>query len=181
MLLLVACLLAAGCATAAPAPPVPSATPAPARPREVRLEGVDPCSLLTAEQRESLGLTSEPQSSTPHVGLFRGDVPTCTVRGPSPQDALLVSGAVTTVGVERWTESDVAADVRPTIVNGFPALVAVPQRFTDYCNVEVDVAQGQLLDVQFGDGNPQAPSNQDELCALAKRSAELMMTTLLRT
>jgi len=146
----------------------------------VRLDGVDPCSLLTPEQRAGLGLTSEPQASLPHVELFRGDVPTCTVRGPSPEDALLVNGAVTTVGVERWSQGDIAASVRSTTVAGFPAVVVVPARFRDYCNVEVDVAPGQLLDVQYGAGGPQAAVPQEELCTRAGRSAEMMMGALLR-
>ena len=143
------------------------------------MDGVDPCSLLTSEQRAALGLESQPRASKPYVGLYRGEVPTCTMRGPSPQNSLLVTGVVTTVGVERWTESDVAATTRSMVVAGFPAVEAAPTRFNDYCNVEVDVASGQLLDVQFGGGSPQAPISQGELCHRAAQSADQMMTTLL--
>ena len=180
LLPLVACVLAAGCTAVDWTPAPPTALPPPPRPREVRLDGVDPCSLLTPEQREGWGLTSEPRASRPRVELFRGVVPTCTVRGPSPEDVLLVSGAVTTVGVERWSQSDIAASVRPTTVAGFPAVVAVPTRFRDYCNVEVDVAPGQLLDVQYGAGGPQASVPQEQLCTRAAASAEMMMGALLR-
>ena len=180
LLPLVACVLAAGCTAAVEGTPATAtAVPPPPRPREVRLDGVNPCSLLTPEQRAGLGLTSEPQASRPRVELFRGDVPTCTIRGPYPEAALLVSGAVTTVGVERWSQSDIAASVRPTTVAGFPAVVAVPTRFRDYCNVEVDVAPGQLLDVQYGAGGPQASVPQEQLCTRAAESAEMMMSALL--
>ena len=180
MLLVVACLLAVGCTRVVEGTPsAPSGLLLPPRPREVRLDGVDPCSLLTAEQRAGLGLDSKPQRSLPYVQLFHGAVPTCTVSGPSPDAVLLVSGAVTTAGVERWSESDVAAKIQPALVAGFPALIAVPTRFADYCNVEIDVAPGQLLDVQFGGGGPQAAIDQVELCSRAARSAELMMQTLL--
>jgi hypothetical protein len=140
---------------------------------------VDPCSLLTAQQRAALGLTTEPRSSRPYVTLFRGEVPTCTMRGGSPDNVLLVSGTVTTVGVDRWQESDIAADVHPIAVAGFPAVVAKPRQFGDYCHVEVDVAAGQLLDVQFGGGGTDAVLPQAELCARAQRAAEQMMMTLL--
>ncbi|HWI01473.1 MAG TPA: DUF3558 domain-containing protein [Propionibacteriaceae bacterium] len=182
VLLMVTAVLVAGCTTVVSgSPSAPSGLLLPPRPREVRLDGVDPCSLLTAEQRARLGFDSEPRASKPNVELFRGEVPTCTIRGPYPDVALLISGTVTTVGVERWFERDIAADLRPTTVAGFPSIVAAPTRFTDYCNVEVDVAVGQLLDVQYGGGHPHAPIEQQELCRRARAAAELMMISLLRT
>jgi hypothetical protein len=135
--------------------------------------------LLTPEQRAELGLTSEPRASRPYVGLFQGDVPTCTVNGPYPQAALVAVGLVTTVGVDRWFEPDVDADVRPTDVADYPALVVIPRRFTDYCSVEVDVASGQLLEVQYGVGGAAAARSRDELCSLAERVAGETMATLL--
>jgi hypothetical protein len=92
---------------------------------------------------------------------------------------LLGIGTVTTVGIERWQEPDLAVDIRPTTVAAFPAIIAVPRRFSDYCSVEVDVAAGQLLDVQLGGGGPQAPIPQDELCAQAEHAATQVMVTLL--
>ena len=180
VVLLVACLLAAACTRAVEvAPAAPTSAP-PTRPREVRLEGVDPCSLLTAEQRRELGLTSEPRSSTAYVGLFRGEVRTCTVRGDSADSALLGITAVTTAGIERWREGDLAAQTRSTTAAGFPALTAVPTQARDYCSVEVDVASGQLLDIQYGGGTPESPIPQDELCRRAGRSADAAMATLLK-
>jgi Protein of unknown function (DUF3558) len=85
---------------------------------------------------------------------------------------------VTTVGVERWQENDLAAQVRTTTIAGFPAVVATPTRFTTYCSVEVDVASGQLLDVQFTDGGRQPPLAQNELCRRGEQAAEAAMTTL---
>jgi Protein of unknown function (DUF3558) len=180
VLLVVAAVLMAGCTTVvAGSPSAPTGVLLPPRPKEVRLEGVDPCSLLTAEQRVGLGIESEPTSSTPYVALFRGDVPTCTMRGPYPKAVLLGLGTVTSVGIERWQERDLIVDIRSTAVVGFPAVLVVPQRFGDYCSVEVDVGPGQLLDVQFGGGGSQAPIPQEELCAVATRSAELAMISLL--
>lgn len=177
LLLLAVCLLAAACAsTPAPAPPPPPTSAAPQRPREVRLEGVDPCGLLSAGQRAELGLTSEPRSSKAYVALYRGEVSTCTVRGSS---GLLGISLVTSTGIERWHEGGLAARVRPAKTAGFPALTVVPTQATDYCSVEVDVAAGQLLDVQFGGGTPQSPTSQDDLCRQAGKAADAAMTTLL--
>ena len=51
-------------------------------------------------------------------------------------------------------------------------MVAVPRQFTDYCSVDVDVAPGQLLDVQFGDGGYRPPIPQRDLCVRARQTAE---------
>lgn len=178
--MLVTAVLAAGCTAAVEGTPsaAPPA-PLPPRPHEVRLDGVDPCSLLTKAQQAALGLNSQPQLISTYVALFRGEVRTCTMRGPSPTNLLLGISAVTTVGIERWREEDVAVEAHTTLVADFPALVVKPTRHNDYCSVEVDVASGQLLDVQFGGGSAQAPVPQDELCLRAGRSAHAVMSELL--
>jgi hypothetical protein len=86
---------------------------------------------------------------------------------------------VTTAGIELFTSGNLAAQVRPIQVQGFPAVVAEPTRFTEYCTVIVDVAPGQLLDVQFRDGGRQPPIPQDQLCRDAEQVASVAMGTLL--
>ena len=178
--LLVTAALAAGCTTTvAGSPSAPTGVLLPPRPREVRLDGVDPCSLLTAEQRRTLGLTSEPLLSNSRVELFDGDVPTCTVRGSGPSAVVLGIGTVTTVGIERWQDPALQAEVRPTRVADFPAVVAVPSNSRTYCGVGVDVAPGQLLDVQVLDGGYSTPIPQPTLCDRAEEYAAATMRTLL--
>jgi hypothetical protein len=177
-LLLVAALLTAGCTTPATGPPATATSAPPPRPREVRLDGIDPCSLLTAEQRADLGLTSDPHFSLTRVELFNGDVPTCTVHSQGPSSTVIGFGIVTTVGIERWQDSRLNAQIRAVDVAGFPAVVAVPINSKSYCGVEVDVAAGQLLDVQALDGGGTAPGSQDTLCARALQSAAAAMQTL---
>lgn len=183
LLLLVASVLLAGCTTEVTGTPsAPSGVLLPPRPREVRLDGVDPCSLLTPEQRAGLGLESEPKSSTAYVDLFHGEVRTCTMRGSYPASSLLGLSVVTTAGIERWQQGDLQAEVHPTEARGFPALTAVPVQHRDYCSVEVDVAAGQLLDIQFGSSGSSGsslPIPQEELCTRARLSADAAMTTLL--
>ncbi len=179
VLLLVACVVAAGCTTVVEGTPsAPSGVLLPPRPREVRLDGVDPCSLLTPEQRAELGLTSQPAYSNSYVELFRGEVPTCTIHSSWPNAVILGIGVVTTVGVERWQDPELSADVRSTTVAGFPAVVTVPTQSKAYCGVEVDVAAGQLLDVQVLDGGDVPPVEQDDLCDQATRSAEQVVRSL---
>lgn len=179
--LLVTAALAAGCTTAvAGSPSAPPGVLLPPRPREVRLDGVDPCSLLTAEQRRALGFESEPRNGTIAASaLYRGDVPICTMRGFTGQATSVGIGVVTTAGIDLWTTGALDADVTSTTVAGFPAVVAVPRRFTEYCSVDVDLASGQLLDVQFRDGGNRPPIPQRDLCARARRTAEAAVASLL--
>jgi hypothetical protein len=65
-------------------------------------------------------------------------------------------------------------------VADFPALIAVPSNSQTYCGVEIDVAPGQLLDVQVLDGGYASPIPQATLCDRAEESASAMMQTLLR-
>jgi hypothetical protein len=143
------------------------------------LDGVDPCSLMTPAERTEFGLDGAPRYTNPHTPLFGGSVPTCTITGLADRPVALGVGAVTTVGIERWQQDDLAAIVRTTSVMGFPSVVAIPKRTTDYCSVEVDVAPGQLLDVQFSDGGGEPSIPQEELCITAQRAAEVMLQSLL--
>ena len=144
------------------------------------MDGVDPCSLLTEEQRAELGLDARPLSSQAPVGLYGGaEVPLCTVRGFEPRAVTVGLSLVTSVGIERFTSGELAAEIKPISVREFPAVVAVPTRFTEYCAVIVDVAPGQLLDVQFRDGGRRPPIPQPQLCRDAEIVAGEAMASLL--
>jgi hypothetical protein len=182
LLLVVAAVLVAGCSDAggAVAPAEPIGMQLPTRPREVRVDGVDPCSLLNAEQRAGLGLDARPVSDSAPSPLYNGgEVPLCTIGGYTPRAVAVGLSVVATAGIELFTSGQLAAEVRPVQVRGFPAVVAVPTRFTEYCSVIVDVAPGQLLDVQFRDGGRKPSIAQDQLCRDAEQVADVAMGTLL--
>ncbi|GAA1300802.1 hypothetical protein GCM10009610_08710 [Pseudonocardia xinjiangensis] len=175
-------VLVAGCSAAGgeASPPDQARSGIPPRPHEVRIDGVDPCSLLTAEQRAELGLDGRPVFDAAPVALYGGaDVPLCAIRGFQPRAVAVGISVVTSAGMELYTSGDLAAEVRPVQVRGFPAVVALPTRFTGYCSVIVDVAPGQLLDVQFRDGGRNPPISRDQLCRDAEQVAEIAMGTLI--
>jgi uncharacterized protein DUF3558 len=180
-LVAVAAILLAGCTTVSEESPQPSSRMAlPPRPREVRLNGVDPCTLLTRDQRNELMLDSEPLNGVlASSGVYKGDVPTCTMRGFGSKATSMGVGLVTTTGIDIWTAGDLAADVMPIRVAGFPAVVAIPTRFSEYCSVDVDVSAGQLVDVQYRDGGNQPQIPQRDLCGRARACAEAIMFSLL--
>lgn len=181
-LLVAGAVLVAGCSDAGGgvAPAEPSGIELPPRPREVRIDRVDPCSLLTDVQRVDLGLDGRPLFNVGPSELYPGaDVPTCAIRGYEPRAVSVGVSNVTTVGIELFTSGELAATVRPAEVRGFPAVIATPTRFTEWCMAIVDVAPGQLLEIQFADGGRQPPIPQTQLCQDSERVADAVMTTLL--
>ncbi|WP_433295085.1 DUF3558 domain-containing protein [Pseudonocardia sp. CA-142604] len=181
-LLVAAAVLVGGCSDGgqAAAPVEPSGIELPPRPRDVRIDGVDPCSLLTEEQRTRLGLDRPPVFDLGPSLLYPGaDIPACLIQGYEPRAVSVGLSIVTIAGIELFTSGGLAAAVRPVQTHGFPAVVAVPTRFTSYCTVVVDVAPGQLLDVQFADGGRQPPIPQPQLCQNAEQTADAVMETLL--
>jgi hypothetical protein len=180
-LLLIACaaVLVAGCTTQVEPPPPVAAelTTSSPRPRELPLDGVDPCALLTPAQRAELGLES---SSVPYTN----DVPktagrACSIRGYEPRAIAVDFALVTANGIEAITgPGEVGDELTPITVAGFPAVLARPDN-PDACFVDVDVAEGQLLDVLLGDGGREPPIPQNHLCRDAVQVAELAVRTLL--
>jgi hypothetical protein len=173
-------LLLAGCTTiSGQAEPAAPSSSAPARPREMRIDGVNPCSLLTEEQRAELGLDGEPRFDNSPSLLFPGNVPMCVTSGFDPRAIAVGVSVVTTAGIEFFTSGQLAADVRPIDIAGFPAAVAVPTRYTEFCAVVIDVAPGQLVEVQALDGGRRPPIPQEQLCRDAEQGANAAMATLL--
>ncbi len=177
---------AVACSTAPTAdPPVPGTTTTtpggitlPPRPRDIPVDGVEPCSLLTAEQRAALGLDGNPITSTGSTQIF-GSARSCDVRGSDPLEVAVGITLVTTTGVERFTGGELAANLTTITVGGFPAVLARPVGLDSFCSVELDVARGQMIDVQFRDGGRKPPVPLDRLCRGAEQVAGEVMTSLL--
>lgn len=161
--------------TAAPAPTTTTTTSLtlPPRPREIRLDKVNPCTILTKDQRASLSLDTTPSPYTDTELKAKA----CTMRGTySGQVARLA--LVTNEGAELWISDEAQNTAKVISIVGFPALeVRTPNEDT-LCNVEVDVAEDEFLDVLFRDGGSAAPIPQDDLCLGAQRVAEAAMTSL---
>jgi hypothetical protein len=180
-------LLVSACTiTGDEAPPADPAAPAPSsvlppRPRDVRIDGVDPCSLLTEAQRAELGLDARPRLDVGPLPPYPGrGIPLCLFGGFTPRAVSVAVSVVTTAGVEIFTSGELVAELQTVRVAGFPAAVARPTRNGDFCTVIVDVAPGQTLDVNFRSSDPQPAASQQQLCAAAGRAAEAAMSTLLQ-
>lgn len=178
--MLVAAVLVSGCA---PAGGGRSAEPIslPPRPQELRVDGVDPCGLLTDPQRAELGLDPRADPFVDDSRLYGGPVPSCLFQARSPRATTVSTRVVTTVGIERYLNSDVEAELRPATVEGYPVLVALPWSASDYCSAVIDVAPNQLVAVLYRDVALPPPIPQDELCADAVSVAGAVVRTLARS
>lgn len=166
--------------TATPAPHVispltTSTTPTlPPRPSSLPLDGVNPCTILTASQRADLSLDSTP---TPYTDAAFDKAHACTIRG-SASGTVARLALVVDMGVDVWLSDEAQVQTTQVTVSGWPGLVVRTPGLDDACNVEVDTGQDQFLDVGFRDGGNTPPIPQNTLCLGAQRVAEAAVTSL---
>ncbi|WP_433265404.1 DUF3558 domain-containing protein [Actinosynnema sp. CS-041913] len=148
----------------------------PPRPKDIPLDQVDPCAVLDAEQRAQLSLDNPPSA---YVEASFGNAKACTIRSNISGNVVRLA-LVTVEGIGVWLSENAQVDARPTTVAGFPGLTVRTPGLDDVCTVEVDVAEGQFLDVMFRDGGNKTKVKQDILCQAAQRTAEAAVAGLLQ-
>jgi hypothetical protein len=166
----------AGCTSAVPGTPnVDLDTPKlPQRPRELRIEGIDPCSTLSASHLKSL-----------RVQYFATDPPDGT-RGPGCEWVHSPSEPVETYSVDINTRGGVELTFeRPQLavitIAGFGA-VSTPALFSSGerdCIVNIDVAPSQSVQISYFYRGSTLPMNHEIACQKARNAAELAMQTIL--
>ncbi|HEX3792299.1 MAG TPA: DUF3558 domain-containing protein [Pseudonocardiaceae bacterium] len=157
-------------------PPTTTTVAMAPRPRSLTLVGLNPCHILTATQRSALSLDSTP---TAYVDEEFDKAKACTMRGIESGTVARIA-LVTSMGVDVWLDSTAQVTAQAVTVASFPALVVRTPGLDDACNVEVDTADDQFMDVLFRDGGNTPPIPQDELCDGAQRVAEAAVTSLLK-
>lgn len=146
------------------------------RPKQVKLDGLDACKALSANDQKQLGTSAaNPSKSELIDGVESTTCRYITAAGVSPRFSYNVD-LVTGKGYDHWKSSG-NLDVSATKVAGFPAKqVTFKGTSTLECSVAVDVADGQHLFVQFLPTGRDVP--QDTMCQNAAKGAELALTTL---
>ncbi|MCP2169317.1 Protein of unknown function (DUF3558) [Goodfellowiella coeruleoviolacea] len=147
----------------------------PARPEELRVDGVDPCRLLTAEQQRELGADVAPSLDVDNADDFGNHACAYSKYRGEPRYGWSIV-AVAQEGATVWLREKRASDARVVRVGDFGA-VEIRVGADTACSVVVDVAEGQNLDVQFTLITAGALT-QDEMCAKAGQGAELAVRTL---
>ncbi len=166
--------------TPPPPPPPPTTTVSrmdfPQRPREVPLDAVDPCAVLTSDQRTSLSLDNPPSA---YVETSFGGAKACTIRSTTSGNVARIA-LVLVSGADVWLSENAQVDYSVGSIEGFAAITVRTPDVHDVCNVEIDVADGQFVDVMFRDGGNSTAVQQDHLCLGAQRVAEAVMASLLQ-
>ncbi|MEU6130385.1 DUF3558 domain-containing protein [Saccharopolyspora sp. NPDC047091] len=163
-----------GSGTSTPAP-----QPAPDRPRElpvVNKQSADVCGLLTPEQQIQVGV-GRSDAAAP------GEAPGCvwlSIPGAEPDVSIEIEALNQGIddaydrSGEPFPETAAAY-----VIEGFPAKQGQGSAGLEAlgCRVDVDVAEGQTLEVFYSPTLTGTVSNQD-LCAKAKQAAEFAVSNL---
>ncbi|WP_209706287.1 DUF3558 domain-containing protein [Crossiella equi] len=172
------------CGTGGSPVPQPSTTSSatstaslPARPKTISVTGLDPCSVLTTDQRRNLGLDRQPVKASASQADKHGNLACMYAKANTdPRYEYLVT-PVPQEGAEVSLRGDRGGQVKQVTVAGFGAVETRLSSSTTSCGVVVDVAPGQSLDVQFGLTTTGALT-ADQICGKAREGAELIMQTL---
>ncbi|HVV24223.1 MAG TPA: DUF3558 domain-containing protein [Pseudonocardiaceae bacterium] len=147
----------------------------PPRPTDIPLTGVDPCSLLTAAQRRSLGVLTG-QRGLP--AQLADNSPTCNFRFADGTRGAEYNVAVDTVeGIQLYLNSSLAANVTQVSVGDFPALditLKAPDLLQG-CTTAVSVANSQMFMVDLG--QPAKGTTTAQSCAMTEKVAAAVLTT----
>ena len=132
--------------------------------------------MLSADQRIQLSLDNPPSA---YVEASFGNAKACTMRSNISGNVVRLA-LVTVEGAGVWLSENAQVEAELTTIAGFPGLTVRTPGMDNVCNVEVDVADGQFLDVMFRDGGNEKAAKQDTLCQGAQRVAEAAVAGLLQ-
>jgi hypothetical protein len=159
--------------TTAPTNESTSTKPSSSRPREIKLDGKDPCQLLTSAQLTNLKFDRPGRQE---------DAPSYKAKGC----AWTVSGQstrvlpVTSEGIEAWTSGKRTGqpqEIAP--ITGFPAISVTVASDEHRCDVIVDTAEGQYLSITFSVSGFK-PEEFPKPCDGARQVAEAAMQNLVK-
>lgn len=149
----------------------------PARPQELSLDGVKPCSLFAQPQLKQLKdqfKFDEPPEADNSGGTY--NAPMCSIaQSAEPFNSVDVL-LVTTEGIEPWLTGKRNVDAWLVSVGGFPAVdYKLAGTEDEECVTSVGVADGQQLMVDL-----QALQETDyhQLCQITEKAAAMALQTL---
>lgn len=146
----------------------------PARPADLKLDGVDACKLLTPAQMNEIRVVKTVPDQI-EVSSF-GKAPGCHYENGLKFSYMAV--LVTNKGVPFWLTGSGNVDVKVVDVAGYGA-AQLTLTGTDGldCSIAVDVADGQQLHVSFDPGTEKGDT-QEQMCSKANKAAALAVETL---
>jgi hypothetical protein len=165
-----------GAAVGTGSDPSSSASPTSMRPKEIKIDGLDPCKALSPAQEEQLGIEATNRSDI-DAGKTGKLAPTCRFRHDTTPNYSYNLSLVSDRGIDYWDPKKSNLDVNTLKVGEFPA-VQLKLKGTSQgdCVVAIDVAQGQQLYMQFLPIS--RVYSQEQMCENAKTGAELALATV---
>ncbi|WP_168200849.1 DUF3558 domain-containing protein [Allokutzneria sp. NRRL B-24872] len=168
--------------TASPQSAIPESPPpasdGPERPREIKIDDLRPCELITAEQRQEFKI--DVPFSEESESAFQSQI--CEMISHSERVSIAFN-VILKHDVARFGIGNPATIPRAVQVAGFPAF-EVRLKESDPgdqgCSVNVGVSKGQVIRARFLEqGRKSRPLSYDEVCRRATRGAELAVGNLL--
>lgn len=149
----------------------------PAPPRELSLDGVDPCTLFTEAQRAQLRTNDVDPKDDGGEDIYDG-MKTCILDADAAEPFVTYQViAVTDVDISFWLSEDRNADAELISVAGYPAAQFHTKGVEGSdCAIALGVAKNQHLHVEMAPLSEDL--DQDAICQGSKQAAEMALQTL---
>jgi hypothetical protein len=151
----------------------------PPRPKELRLDGVNPCDLFTPAQLTQIkvDLKRPRESGSEH---FKG-MKECAITSRAAPFDTYSALAATNEGIGPWLSGKRNVEAKLSSVAGYAAatfwFIGAKGHETDGCSTSVDVADGQQLEID-ADNDGKHTYTLEELCQRAEKAAGFAVQTL---
>jgi hypothetical protein len=148
----------------------------PPRPRDIALDGVDPCKLFSQTQLDQIKVNRQ-RNKTQSEATFKGS-PLCLMDGVDGQVSFdYEAWAITTEGIEPWLSGKRNVDAKLVSIDGFPAAdYKIRGTSTFDCATAVGVANRQQLMMVFRPSRNTL--SQDQMCQKSEQAAAFAVQTL---
>ena len=156
----------------------PPSVEIPPPPKELSLDGLDPCTLFTDSQRAQLQIDDVSPDDGSDAGTIYKDMKACTLdkSAEEPFHSYDVV-AVTDVDMSFWLNEDNNADSELISIAGYPAaMFHIKGGGTYDCAIALGVAKNQHLHVEMASLSDDLKGEQ--LCQGSEQAAEMALRTL---
>ncbi|MFB9906075.1 DUF3558 domain-containing protein [Allokutzneria oryzae] len=148
------------------------------RPRDLPLDKVDPCQLLTSEQQRTFAIDAPGRPATSTM-FENGSV--CNYSAWADRSGLSFT-LIKNAGIDFFAKKNINAELRDLDIIGFRAremFTPLASHLDPFCTIVVDVAKGQVLHTMFDKSIDKERLTREQVCAKAKQGAEAAVTTLM--
>ncbi|WP_344882306.1 DUF3558 domain-containing protein [Allokutzneria multivorans] len=178
----VAAMSAAGCTashvgTASPQPMSSTTIGGGDRPRELKIDGLKACELLTEAQRVELVITRPPHHREDPI--FESDA--CNFNNHTASTTLSLY-VMTRRDMRSFSPGEANGVVRSVRVLGFSGFQVHPEEYvplSPHCSVNIGVSEGQVLRAGYSTLGEEHALPQDEVCRRATRGLEMALGNIL--